>query len=108
MIIRDFTKKNRDLVYQAALLLVEGFKDMAPLAWPDINSALDEVNECMEEGRICKAAIGDDGSLLGWIGGISQYGGNVWELHPLVVRAEMRKKGIGRVLVLDFEMEVKR
>jgi aminoglycoside 6'-N-acetyltransferase I len=40
---------------------------------------------------------------VGWIGGISQYGGNVWELHPLVVHPEHRGTGIGRALVADLE-----
>ena len=44
---------------------------------------------------------------MGWIGGISQYDGSVWELHPLVVRSEYRRKGIGRTLVADLEERVR-
>lgn len=108
MVIIDLTNDNRELVSQAAELLVDGFKDFAPNAWPDIDTALAEVIECMQEGRICRAAVADSDLLLGWTGGISQYGGNVWELHPIVVRRAMRKKGIGRALVADLEKEVKK
>ena len=43
--------------------------------------------------------------LLGWIGGLPEYNGRVWELHPLVVRRESRRLGIGRALVAAFESE---
>jgi len=33
--------------------------------------------------------------------------GNVWELHPLVVRTEFRGQGIGRALVADLAAEAK-
>ena len=47
-----------------------------------------------------------EGSLvLGWIGGLPEYEGRVWELHPLVVRRERRGEGIGRALVATFEAE---
>jgi aminoglycoside 6'-N-acetyltransferase I len=43
--------------------------------------------------------------LLGWIGGLPEYNGRVWELHPLVVPPESRRQGIGRALVAAFESE---
>ena len=45
--------------------------------------------------------------MTGWIGGISQYDGNVWELHPLAVKPDQQGLGIGRRLVLDFEEQVR-
>jgi aminoglycoside 6'-N-acetyltransferase I len=58
--------------------------------------------------RICRAALDSaTGDLLGWIGGIPEYDGNVWELHPLVVRPDMQGYGIGRMLVFDFEAQVR-
>ena len=45
--------------------------------------------------------------MLGWVGGIPTYGGNVWELHPLVVRPDRQRKGIGRALVADLEAQVR-
>lgn len=32
--------------------------------------------------------------------------GHVWELHPLVVRRDLRLRGIGRALVADLEAQV--
>lgn len=53
------------------------------------------------------AALGD-GILLGWAGGLPEYDGRVWELHPIVVRRECRLRGIGRSLVSAFEEEAQR
>jgi GNAT superfamily N-acetyltransferase len=47
------------------------------------------------------AAI-DDGQLLGWIAGRPDYRSRVWELHPVVVRADARGHGIGRELVRNL------
>ncbi len=51
--------------------------------------------------------LGQDREVLGWIGGIPEYGGKVWELHPLVVARTHQRKGIGRALVADFEQRVR-
>lgn len=44
---------------------------------------------------------------MGWIGGIEQYDGRVWELHPLAVKPEYQGQGVGRALVADFEQQVR-
>lgn len=98
---------NEDYIDQAAVLLVEGFKQHWPDAWPDMASALQEVREALGPGRIARIAVDDDGSVLGWIGGIEQYDGHVWELHPLVVRPDRQRQGIGRALVADLEDRVR-
>jgi len=102
------TSCNAALAQQAASLLVEGFREHWPNAWPEIESALAEVREALSEGRVCRAAVDNHGVLLGWTGGIPGYGGRVWELHPLVVRQERRGEGIGRALVRDLEAQVRR
>ena len=43
--------------------------------------------------------------MLGWIGGLPEYNGRVWELHPMVVAPAHRRRGIGRRLVEVFELE---
>jgi len=91
------------MVRQAAVLLVEGFRDHWPDAWPDMDAALEEVRESLGEGRISRVALGEWDTVLGWIGGIPSYGGNVWELHPLVVHTDFRRRGVGRALVADLE-----
>ena len=94
-------------IQQAAALLVEGFRVHWPAAWPDLQTALAEVREALEPEKICRAALEDDGTLAGWVGGIPGYDGNVWELHPLVVRSDRQQRGIGRALVADLEAQVR-
>lgn len=61
----------------------------------------------LEAERICRAAIDDEGNLLGIVGGIPQYDAHVWELHPIAVQPHLQKQGIGRALVEDFEEQVR-
>ncbi|HLX39126.1 MAG TPA: GNAT family N-acetyltransferase [Ktedonobacteraceae bacterium] len=107
MQIVDLRPDDISAIYQVATLLVEGFATNSPEAWPNIASALEEVRESFETGRISRIALDENGTVYGWIGGICQYDGNVWELHPLVVRVSQQGKGIGSALVADFEERVK-
>ncbi|MGH2592487.1 MAG: GNAT family N-acetyltransferase [Anaerolineae bacterium] len=107
MRIIDLRPDDDAAIRQVATLLVEGFQEHWPDAWPDMDSALKEVHESFEAGRIGRIAVDDEGTVLGWIGGIEQYDGNVWELHPLVVKPECRRAGIGRALVADLEDRVR-
>ena len=87
--------------------MVEDFATDFPGSWPDLDSALEEVRKSFGEARISRVAFDEDGTVLGWIGGISQYRGHVWELYPLVVRISHRGQGIERALVADLEEHVK-
>jgi len=107
MHIVDLCTDDETAIQQAAALLVEGFKEHWPDAWPDLESALEEVREALGPGKICRAALDDDGKVLGWIGGQSGYRGRVWELHPLVVDPAHQGRGIGRALVADLERQVR-
>ncbi len=107
MKIVDLLPDNEPAIRQIAVLLVEGFADHWPEAWPDLESALEEVRESFEAGRISRIALDENGTVLGWIGGISNYHGRVWELHPLVVSTRHQGKGIGRALVADLEERVR-
>jgi aminoglycoside 6'-N-acetyltransferase I len=107
MLIVDLTPDDENGVQQAAGLLVAGFAEHWPFAWPDVESALAEVRESFGQDRISRVAVGDSRAVLGWVGGISQYNGNVWELHPLVVRPDRQGQGIGRALVTDLEEQVR-
>lgn len=96
-----------EVVRQAAELLLNGFGNGGSNSWNTLDLALTEVRESLRENRISRVAVDAGGNVLGWIGGIEEYGGSVWELHPLVVHGDYRKKGIGRALVEDFEKQVK-
>ena len=104
--IEDLRPNDDHLIRQVALLLINGFKQIAPTAWPDLEIAIAEVSESFAPDRISLVAVDADGSALGWIGGISHYSGHSWELHPLVVRTDLQGRGIGRALVNDFEQRV--
>lgn len=91
---------------QAAALLVEGFREHWPDAWPDMESALDEVRRLVEPENICRVALDGD-EVIGLVGGLPEYDGNVWELHPMVVRADRHGQGVGRALVADLEAQVR-
>jgi len=107
MQIINLCPENLEAIQQAATLLVEGFKEHWSTAWSDLDSALAEVQESFSTDRISRIAVDEAGVVLGWIGGIKQYDGNVWELHPLVVRSECRGRGIGKALVADLEEQVR-
>ena len=94
-----------DRVAQAAELLRIGFLHI-PDCWADPVEALAEVRESFGEDRISRVAMeGDD--VVGWVGGIEQYDGHVWELHPLVVHLAWRRRGVGRALVADLEEQAR-
>lgn len=107
MRIIDLNHNDEKVIQQVAALLVESFKSHWPNAWPDINAALQEVQASFGADRISRVAVDETGAVLGWIGGIRQYNGNVWELHPLVVRPDAQGKGVGRALVEDLEERVR-
>ena len=107
MKIITLTKENENLINQAAQLLVDAFQEHWPEAWPSFEDGLQEIHEMLETERICRFAIDEDNKLLGMIGGIPQYDGYVWELHPLAVQPHLQKKGIGQKLVKDFEEQIR-
>lgn len=101
MKIVDLTKDDHDKIHQTAILLQESFE-----AWSTFEMAMVEVKESLQEEKISRVLINHDGTVIGWVGGQSQYGGNVWELHPLVISKAFRSRGYGKMLVLDFEEQV--
>jgi aminoglycoside 6'-N-acetyltransferase I len=100
------SSENERHLQQAAQLMVDAFREHWPDAWPTLEDGLKEVHEMLEVERICRAAIDEQGNLLGMIGGIPGYDGRVWELHPLAVQPHLQGQGIGRALVEDFEEQV--
>lgn len=100
MEIIDLTDDSGNLIIEVAQIIVDGFEG---ISWPDSPSALAEVVESFKERRISRVAIDDEVRALGWIAGIQQYDGHVWEMHPLVVKPSEQRRGIGAALVADFE-----
>jgi aminoglycoside 6'-N-acetyltransferase I len=103
--IVDLTAGAPDLIEQAAVLLLDAFRDRTH-EWQDLDSARAEVVASLAPERISRVGLDASGTLLGWIGGIPMYRGLVWELHPIVVAKASRGRGIGRALVEDFERVV--
>ncbi|MBX7169717.1 MAG: GNAT family N-acetyltransferase [Pyrinomonadaceae bacterium] len=98
---------NENFIRKVADCLLDGFTTFGVQPWGDLNEAIEEVRDSLAEDRISRAAVDESENVLGWIGGIFSYA-FVWELHPLVVRADLQGKGIGTALVKDLEAQVKR
>ena len=107
MKIITLSPHNKNLIQQAAQLLVDAFREHWADAWPTLEEGLKEIHEMLESNRICRVALDSQGNLLGIIGGIPSYDGFVWELHPLAVQPTIQRQGIGRALVQDFEEQVR-
>ncbi|MGK2935938.1 MAG: GNAT family N-acetyltransferase [Gemmatimonadaceae bacterium] len=104
MHIVDLEEQPAGILEQAAVMLVDEFVE--PRGWPSIDKAREEMAAVIRDG-FARAAV-EDQLVLGWIGGLPEYHSRVWELHPLVVRSDRRRCGIGRALVASFEHEAAR
>lgn len=89
------------MIHTAAEILFSVFHEINTPSWPTYESALEEVNECLENGRICLGLFLDD-QLIGWAGLREQYE-KTWELHPIVVTQEHQGQGWGKVLLEALE-----
>ena len=105
MEIINMQSLNTEQRLQASQML----SDELPIGWPTLEEALDEVNERLDTverdgtGESLFLAAVDDGTILGWVGMLPGYNGNVYELHPLVVRHDRQRQGIGKILVQELE-----
>lgn len=106
MKIVDLKPDNKQLVKQAAEILVAAFSEHYPGSWDTIEEAREEVTECLAPKMILRAALDTNGRMVGWIGGCPEYDGNVWEMHPLAVAPPAQGQGVGRALVADLEEQV--
>ena len=94
------------VIRQIAQILIDAFADFSP-AWTTLEEAVAEIHESFGADRLSRVALSDEGDALGWIGGIEQYDGNVWELHPLAVSPAHQEQGVGKALVADLEEQVR-
>ncbi len=90
---------------QVAQILVDAFAKDWPSAWPSLAEAEAELADFNEE-TLCRVAVRGE-QVLGWVGAIPEYDGNVWELHPLAIAPAYQRQGIGRGLVADIEAQVR-
>ena len=98
--IIPFDGKNAVHTAQAANILAECF----PHCYADC--AEEEIAQYPSDERIAFVAVEEEsGDVLGFIGGIEDYDGNVWELHPLCVAKSRQRKGIGTLLLQALEAE---
>lgn len=86
---------------QAARILFESFGRMGKNAWPTIESAIREVEECCSKDYLCLGLM-VEGMLAGWCGLRPMYE-KTWELHPMVLDEPFRRHGLGRALLLELE-----
>lgn len=100
MEIRPLDPTDGDVRERLAALLVDGFRDTAPDAWPTLEAARETVADCIDEGPLLVARVGD--SVVGWVAARPSYG-RVWELHPMVVVRAHQRRGVGRALVSEIE-----
>lgn len=96
---QEFPKDNNQLIVEAAKLLEETF----PHSYK--GRGIESFNKLLGDDRIAIAAL-DNGRLVGFVGAIPQYGVTGWELHPLMVKKEEQRRGVGTLLVRKLETVV--
>lgn len=101
--ITQLTPDMTTIAQQAATLLHQVFAPQG--SWETLAEAIEEVEEMLAPERMVWVAMINE-EVIGWIGGVPQYDGNVWELHPLVVKPTWQRQGIGTRLVRHFEQQV--
>lgn len=106
MRIVELLPSDDGLVHEVAALLVEAFASIPDFVKTE-KAALAEISTSFGTGRLSRVALDTEGNALGWVGGNSQYGGLVYELHPLAVKRKVQRQGIGRALVGDFEIQAR-
>ena len=98
--VRKLTMKDEILINDIEKMLIDAFPEKTKGKWYKC------IIESLMDDRISIIAVLDN-QVVGFIGGIRKYNGFVYELHPLIVKKDFRKKGIGRLLIQALEEEVK-
>lgn len=105
LIIRDLELEEPYVHEQVAALLLAGFADMSPGAWPTLRQAMEEVKKSFVTGNMSIVAM-LGGRAIGWACASRQHNGNSWEIHLLVVHQRQRMSGVGTALVAEIESRV--
>jgi len=101
--LADLVAGMKEECRQCAELLIDAFRELAPAAWPDMASAEAEVADAITASKVNRVLLGSDSRVLAWVGATPRYEGNVWEIHPLVVRTAHQEQGIGRRMLAEIE-----
>jgi aminoglycoside 6'-N-acetyltransferase I len=101
MKIEDLSPDDSAAIEQVAALLVDYAPNRAA-AWPDLEAAMETIEDALDEDSIARVALNDAGNVVGFVAAAPQYS-HAWELHPLVVARDEQRRGIGRALVADLE-----
>lgn len=101
------TAENEAAIQQIIPFFVACFQGRSSAAFANPENALEEIQDSFAPDRISRIALDQHGNVLGWIGAISQYDGNAWELHPFVVKPDRQRRGVGKALVADLEEQVR-
>ncbi len=98
------TSLNPRQILQAAQILT----DCLPAGWARLEDAVEEIRRRLIPGNTLLAAM-DEEEVVGW-GGIlaPSYSGRIFEMHPLAVRADRQRKGIGRMMKKKAEKRLSR
>lgn len=107
MQIIDLTCDNKAAIAQIIDFFVAAFEERSSKNFANRENALEEIQDSFASDRISRIAIDENGTVLGWIGAIQHYEGHAWELHPLVVRGDRQRQGVGKALVADLEAQVR-
>ena len=94
--------ESEDIKKQAAQILLETFSE--DNMWPDLNekTAFETVNECIA-GENIAIGIKNKDQLIGWVGLRPMYK-KTWELHPMAIKHEFKRKGYGKILINELEI----
>ncbi len=103
--IAPLSAGDESTIGQLVAFLPDAFRDMAPDYVPTADAALAEIREQLQPENI-ELIARDASGVIGWIGGIPSYDGHVYELHPLAVRPDRQRQGVGQALVAALEAEV--
>jgi aminoglycoside 6'-N-acetyltransferase I len=95
MELRDMRRCSAHQIEAAAELLSREL-------WDDLEDARAEVKQRLSEKTIYVAALEGD-EIIGFGGLLEQYGGNAYELHPLVVAKEHQIRGVGSAILKELE-----
>ncbi|HEX7587853.1 MAG TPA: GNAT family N-acetyltransferase [Anaerolineae bacterium] len=104
--IVDLNPQDENTIRQVARVVLEAFAHI-PDWLADLDAALEEVRASLAPDRISRVARDSAGEAVGWVGGIPQYDGNAYELHPLAVKPSVQRRGIGHALVSDLETQAR-